>query len=435
MEPVIIAGGGWAGLAAAAELCRCGVPVTVLEAAAAPGGRARRVALDGLAVDSGQHLFLGAYRETLALLQRLGVPESRVFARTPLQLHIRSAQRAVKLSLARYPAPLHLVRGLQDISGLSLGEKLRAVRLGLSLARHRAAVHPDVNVDQWLRQRQQTASLIREIWEPFCLATLNTPAAEASTEVFLQVLHDAFLRSREDSDLLIPTANLSAIVPDPAAAYVAAHGGAVRLVTPVTGLVMAQDRVAAVDTARGRVSGARYIIALPFGPCRALLEPHAPFAELCARLARVTPMPICTVFMRYPRPIALEAPFVGIIDDPACWLFSRAHQGQPDIVAVVITGAGAHLDMQDAALVETVAAHLARYYPRWPASLGGAVVRDRQAAFACRTGVNAFRPGNRTPVPNCWLAGDFTATGYPATLEGAVASGVKAAREVLDSLR
>ena len=435
MKPVIIIGAGWAGLAAAADLSRHGIPVRLLEATGQIGGRARRVDHDGTPLDNGQHLFLGAFRETLALLQQVGVSEADVFERTPLQLCIRSSQRDIRVKLGNHPAPLHLVRGLQSLTGLSLGERLRAVGLGVSLAKHRFSIGEDMSVADWLGRHHQTPELIQGIWEPLCRATLNTPAHEASAEVFLRVLHDAFLRRREDSDLLVPRTDLSSILPDPAAAYIRGHGGSVEVDTQVTGLELDGNRVTGVCTAAGHIPADSIVVAVPSRICRRLLSPHPPFQPITDRLASLTSTPIYSIYLAFPRALALDAPFVGIINGTPYWIFDRTRQHQPNMIAVVISGHGPHSEMDDEALTRQVGERLARYYPHWPPADSRVVIRENDATFVCRTGINAMRPGNGTPVRGCWLAGDYTDTGYPATLEGAVKSGREAARRILEDLR
>lgn len=435
MKPVIIIGAGWAGLAAAVELCLHGVPVRLVEASAYIGGRARRITYAGRTLDNGQHLFLGAFRDTLALLGLIGVSESRVFERTSLQLCIRSTQRDIRVKLGNQPAPLHLVRGLQTLSGLSVGERLRAVGLGVSLAGHRFSIGADMSVADWLRRHHQTPELIQGIWEPLCRATLNTAAEEASAEVFLRVLHDAFLRRREDSDLLIPKTDLSRILPDPAAAFIRERNGDIEVDNPVSGFEIDRDGVTGVFTAGGVVAADRVVIAVPSSICRDLLAPHRPFEAITAKLATLTSTPIYSVYLEFPRPVALDAPFVGIINGTPYWIFDRTRQNQPDMIAVVISGHGPHTAMDDDALTRQIGVKLARFYPHWPSPGNSMVIRETKATFACRTGINASRPGNTTPVRGCWLAGDYTDTGYPATLEGAVKSGREAARRVIEDLR
>lgn len=435
MTPVTVVGAGWAGLAAAVELSRHRIPVTLLEAGPMPGGRARRVERGGKGLDNGQHLFLGAFRDTLALLDTIGVAEGDVFERTPLQMWIRSARRDIRLALPDAPAPLHLVRGLQGVKGLTLGEQLRAVRLGLSLARHRFTVERDISVAAWLESHHQTPALIDGIWNPFCLATLNTPASEASVELFLRVLHDAFLRSRKDSDLLVPRTDLNSILPDPAVVYVEARGGSVRCETPVSGLAIHDGAVTAVRTANGTHDATQIILAVPHREAAALLDTHPQLHDITAGLSRICATPITTVYLDYPSPVSLEVPFMGITDTGPYWVFDGTRRGQPRRISAVISGKGPHLQMDDEALAEHVAGLITGYYPRWPRPGGHTVIRNERAAFASRTGINALRPGCETPVRGLWLAGDYTATGYPSTLEGAVKSGITAARRVIQSSR
>lgn len=408
--------------------------MVLMEAAEQVGGRARRAYYGGRLLDNGQHLFLGAYRETLALLERIGVGESQVFRRRPLQMCIRSRQRDIHLKLSHYPAPLHLVRGLQSMSGLTMGERLRAVRLGLALAGHHFTLKEDVSVAHWLERHHQSPALIHNIWEPLCLATLNTPIRDASAQVFLRILHDAFLRHREDSDLLIPRTGLSALLPDPATDYIQRHGGTVRLGCPVNGLEIEDNTLTGVTTPYGSERAEHVIMAVPSRECRRLTQPHVQLQAISDGLARLTAAPIYTVYLEYPRPVQLEAPLVGIVNDTSHWVFDHNRIHQRGLISVVLSGPGPHTELDNDTLIRKVADELAYFYPRWPPHDNSVLIREDQATFACRTGISAVRPQTATPLRGCWLAGDYIDTGYPATLEGAVLSGVRSAHQLMQSL-
>ena len=427
----VVVGGGWAGIAAAVELARHGRPVTLIEAADRLGGRARRVDYRGHEVDNGQHLVIGAYHTLLELLAAIGVKEEQAFERRPLELRLRSLHGPeIRLRLPRLPAPLHLLAGLISASGLSAAEKRRALRFCLRL--QAPAPRTDRSVLSMLEDAAQPETLIRRLWEPLCLATLNAPAATASAEVFRRVLFDAFARRRADSDLLIARADLGRLFPEPAHDFILRQGGRIRLGQRVTALRLAGERIGGVELANGEsLAAAHVVLAVPPPACLRLIEPLPALSALAERLERMDSAPICTIYLQYPAQTSLPFPLVGLHGATAQWVCDLAVMGRPGLMSVVISGAGDHMETAKARLVERIGAELAAFFPDWPAPQDGFVLRERRATFLCSAGVNALRPAHEILYPNCHIAGDATATGYPATLEGAVRSGVACARRIL----
>lgn len=427
----VVVGGGWAGLAAAVELARHGEPVTLVEAADRLGGRARRVDYRGYQVDNGQHLVIGAYRALLGLLAAIGVPEERIFERRPLELWLRSPREPeVRLRLPRLPAPLHLFAGLARASGLSPRERWQALRFCLRLRAHPPA--EDCSVRSLLERAGQPATLVRRLWEPLCLATLNASADVASAEVFRRVLRDAFAYRRADSDLLIARTDLGRLLPEPARDFILARGGRICLGQRVTALEARGDRVTGVRLAGGAsLDAAHVVLAVPPEACLRLVRPLPALQALAARLERMQSAPICTVYLRYPPQTTLPFPLIGLHGGAAQWVCDLGAAGRPGLMSVVISGPGDHLETPRARLVDRVGAELAAHFPAWPAPVEGFVLRERRATFLSAVGVNAMRPSCETPYRNCHVAGDATDTGYPATLEGAVRSGLACARRIL----
>ncbi len=437
MSGVVVVGAGWAGLAAAVELSCHDIPVTVLEAAPQLGGRARRLVVAGRQLDNGQHLLVGAYHALLELLERLGRCEGRHWQRLPLSLELRApAGPALRLDPPSWPAPWHLAAALLRAPGLSLGQRLQVLRAARALLEYGAcaATVQDQPLQAFLEGRAQGPGAIRRLWEPLCLAMLNTPIHQASTVVFARVLHDLFTRHRGDSDLLIPKQDLGALFPLPAAAFVRRHGGRILTGRRVSSLEIRKGRVVAARTRKERFPLQGLVLALPPEATRRLLVPHPEAAGLAGMLARLQAAPICTVYLRYPQEITLGRPLLGLLDTTTQWLFDRGYDGHPGIMAAVISGPGPHMRWSRATLARTVGEELARFFPRWPAPQVLQVVRERRATFLCHAGVAALRPQGDGPWPNCRLAGDHLDTGYPATLEGAVRSGLAAARALMQFL-
>ncbi len=434
--PVIVVGGGWAGLSAAVRLTHRGVPVLLLESARQLGGRARSIRFGNTVADNGQHLMIGAYQSLLSLLQELDIDLDSVLRREPLSLSFfHKGRPSLQFHAPRLPAPLHLLAAILFARGLGIRDRLQALRFGRHLKKLRLAADEDISVQALLHSQGQTPAMIRRLWEPLCLATLNTPVAEASARIFLRVLRDTFLQMNRHCDLLFSRVELGNLLPVPAAAWLEARGALVRLGERVTGLVLGRNGQLAVSTGDRELAARQVILATPHVVSRRLMSHHRKLKPLCARLEQLGNEPIVTLYLQYPESVSLPQPMIGIEDGLSQWLFDRRICGQPGLIAVVISARGKHGELDNATLVKRIAAELAATFPAWPAPAEHLVVREKRATFSSRAGIDALRPGNRTSFDGLWLAGDYTDTGLPATLEGAVRSGVHCATSVLETLK
>lgn len=434
---VIIVGAGWAGMAAALELHHHGIPVMLLEAAPQVGGRARSVRIDGITFDNGQHLLIGAYHEFLRLLCDMGISEKAVLERRPLDLRVIDAKQNLSLHAPPLPAPLHLLWALLSARGLTAAEKYRAVRMSLHLTLRGYRLERDTTVAQLLHRHEQGPEIVRRFWEPLCLATLNTPLEQASAQLFLRVLQDSFTRRRGDSDLLIPRIPLGELFCEPARACLLRSGkNRVELRTRVNGLFQQGNRIGGVCIGAERLPAEHVILAVGPEAAARLLSPLSSTAPIARQLAGFGSQPITTVYLHYPHAPSLPSAMLGLGGALSQWVFDRRLCGQPGWYAVVISTGGEHEKWTKQKLAGRVEQELARLLDNWPAKAQRhVVIRERRATFACTRGIEALRPANATPLPGLWLAGDYTDTGYPATLEGAVRSGVECARLVIAANR
>lgn len=400
-----VVGGGWAGLAAAVELTAAGHQTTLFEAGRVAGGRARSVDIDGRRLDNGQHILLGAYRETLSLIRRIGADPDRLFDRRPLQIIDRSG---FHLALPHLPAPLHVAWGLFAAQGVSLSEKLRTAWWMEGIKARRFQLDADVTVSQWLDAAGQTGRLRRHLWEPLCLAALNTPAHLASAQRFAYVLRDSLGSPRRaDTDLLIPKVDFGQLLPEPALALLAAHGAEIRLGRRVEKLLPTPSGVA-ID---GEPFDAAIIATAPQHAAR--LWPDMS--------ARYDFEPIATVYLQFDRQTRLDFPLLNLDGRIGQWVVDRGE----GLFACVLSGHGDWERLDDAGLAAALQHEL---------QLDGQaswhkVIREKRATFSCRPGIP--RPGEITAFPQIVLAGDYTFADYPATLEGAVRSGLRAARQLI----
>jgi squalene-associated FAD-dependent desaturase len=435
-SPVAIVGAGWAGLATAIKLAQQGIPVSLFEAATTAGGRARDIQLKKIALDNGQHLMIGGYQHVLAILDTVGVDINTVFERRPLSLQLigKNAQTLHFQANPYFPAPLHLLAGLLGKTGMSLKHRFQIARLSIQLLQNPESIADQRNVQDWLGLHGQDEEITRWLWEPLCLAILNTPIKKASARTFLRVLKDSFLYKRKNSDLLFSTSTLSKLFVDPCLNFLNANDAKLHLGQRVTGLTVENNRVSGLNIGDKHLAFKHVILAVPPNHCHNLTASHPQLGDLNNKLSQFTFEPITTVYLQYPRDVQLPQPMIGLVDSYSQWIFDRRICNQPGLMSVVISSSGPHMKLDRQQLADLVIKEIAYKFPALPKPRSSFVVREKRATFQCSMNIDAIRPENHTPVQGLWLAADFTDTGYPATLEGAVKSGIECARQVAESL-
>ncbi|MBZ0095612.1 MAG: hydroxysqualene dehydroxylase HpnE [Sulfuricella sp.] len=423
---VAVIGAGYAGLAAAVELAAQGISATVFEAARELGGRARRVDYRSMALDNGQHILLGAYRETLRLMRMTGADPAELLLRLPLQLVIPGRFR---LQAAPLPAPLHLAFGLLAARGLTWGERLSAVRFMSEMQRRNFRLGDDIGAGKMLAMHGQTGNLRRYLWEPLCIAALNTPLDVASAQIFLNVLRDSLAGSRADSDMLLPLTNLTHLFPEHAAAFIESRGGEI-IHSQTVLAVKAEAAGFSLEMRAGSEKFDQVICAVPPQRLAALTSDLPELAEARTQVGRFGYQPIYSVFLQYPAATRLPRPMIGLYGGFTQWVFDRGRLNhETGLLCAVISAEGLHQALDHDELAQRVDDELRAALPDLPQPLWHKVIAEKRASFACSPGLE--RPGQATPLPNFYLAGDYTAGDYPATLESAVRSGIKAANLIL----
>ena len=417
-SPVAIIGGGWAGLACAVTLAEAEVPVTLFESARQLGGRARTLVWDDITVDNGQHLMVGAYRETLGLLERLGTLD--LIERHPLDLRVPGFH----LALPKWPAPLHLAGGLLKAKGLTWGEKFAAVTFMQALKRRGFKLEKDESAADFLKN--QPTALVDKLWGPICIAALNTPLETASAQVFCNVLRDSLMGSREDSDLVMNRADLGRLVPAAAVAFLRRAQADIRLSNRVEG-IRSKEQGLHLDGPEEKFD--TVVLATHPSQVAGLTENLDEMAEIRSTLARFSWQPILTLWLRFETSLAFPFPMVGLGPGQAPWAFER-NDLAPGVVGIVESAEGPHLHLPPEELLASYLKQLESVLGPLPRLLTWRSITEKRATYACTPCME--RPGNATPLPNLYLAGDYTAGPYPATLEGAVRSGVECARLILE---
>lgn len=420
-----VLGAGWAGLAAAVRARQAGHRVTVLEMSPGVGGRARSIAGPPDGLDNGQHILIGAYSRTLQLMQDIGVEPGDVLRRMPLNLRHADGRG---LSLPAGPAPIALLRGVAHCTGWSWGDRLGLMAHAMRWIAARFQCPPQWTVD---RLCQGMPRAVRSLLvDPLCIAALNTPAAEASGQVFLRVLHDALLGGHGSADLLLPRRPLDELLPAPATRWLVEHDVEVRTSARASHLTRAAGGWS--------VDGERFDGVLLCTSAREAARLAASVSPDWTALAEgLAHEPIVTVYLRRPD-AALPAPILALHSDaenPAQFVFDRHALGLPDgLLACVISGARPWVDAGLQATADAVQQQMLIAFPGLPWGGRPEVVRtvaEKRATFRCTPGLQ--RPPARI-APGLVAAGDHVQGPYPATLEGAVRSAESGLRLCLADL-
>jgi hydroxysqualene dehydroxylase len=424
-QDIGIIGGGWSGLSAAVELTHAGHAVTVYDAAKNLGGRARRVEVDGIILDNGQHLLIGAYSETLRLMEQVDPGSSRTgFLRLPLTLDYPDG---ISIRAPSLPAPLHLSSALMLARGISFPDKLAAIRFMQKLKR--MDFNPPASATVGEAIASQPEKIRRYLWEPLCVAALNTPVEMASFRIFAKVLKDALTGKSSNSDFLIPRHDLSSLFPQPAADWLCRHGSTVKTRCRISALT-SEGRRWKVFHAEGHAEHDRVIVATAAPHAIPLLE-NLPGCELVAnRLKTLQYQPILTVYADYPSPLTFGFPLLGWVDPVPLFVFDmQASHGMAGRIAVVASANGPHLEWDNARWLDEIHTRMEQAMGKLPLPKIIQRITEKRATFASVP--NAYRPPHATPCPGLFLAGDYADGLYPSTLEGAVRSGVECAKQLL----
>jgi squalene-associated FAD-dependent desaturase len=416
---VAVVGAGWAGLAAAIAATRRGHAVTAFEASRTLGGRARALPVplpDGgtALLDNGQHILVGAYTGTLRLMEQVGVRLDEVLLRMPLVLRHPDGSG---LALPDWPAPWDAAAGILGARGWGWRDKFALLRAARAWQAARFRCPPALTVADLCADL--TPRVRSELVEPLCISALNTPAERASGEVFLRVIGDAlFARGHGEwagSNLLIPRQDLGRVFPDRAQAWLAAHGAQLH-----TGARTASLRPRGAQWELDGELFDRVVLACaPTEAARLVADSGIAAPHWLAPAQALAFEAIATVYVsggpRLPLPMLALRSGPGA---PAQFVFDRSQLGGPTgVLAFVVSASPTDKETLEGAVLAQAAAL------GWPVQPLKTVV-DKRATFACT-------PGLRRPpapiAPGLWACGDYVEGPYPATLEGAVRSGIAAA--------
>lgn len=411
MKQLTIMGAGWAGLAAAVAATQAGWRVTLFEAAPLAGGRARSLQQNfaDKPLDNGQHVLIGAYRDTLALMRTVGLNPEALLQRLPLDLRFPDGQG---LSLPDWPLPFNLLTGVARANGWSLKDKASLIQASWHWQRTGFTCDDTWTVAQLCADVRLSPRVMQQLIEPLCLSALNTPLHQASATVFLRVLQDALLGGSGSSDLLVPRIDLGALLPDACLQWLSAQGADIRLGQRVTA-----DALEALTHASSPTQ-ATLLACPPWETARLSADLAPKWAYACAELQHTA---IATVYLRCTDAgfAGLPRPMMALYSDaqaPAQFVFDRgALTAQPGLLAAVVSACSAERDE----VTEQVYDQVCEQLELTNLEVVQTVV-EKRATLACTPLLNRPEP---FIAPGLWACGDYICGPYPSTLEGAVRSG------------
>ena len=411
MKQLTIVGAGWSGLAAAVAATQAGWHVQLFEASSTAGGRARSLqqSFADHPLDNGQHALIGAYHDTLALMRTVGLEPDRLLRRLPLDLSFADGQG---LKLPNWPIPLNLLVGISSARGWTWQDKTSLLRAAWLWQRHKFECHPALTLGQLCESSALSPRVMTQLIEPLCLSALNTPVDQASALVFLRVLNDALLGGSGSSDLLLPSVDLGALLPDACLQWLITQGAEVHLSKRISaGQVEALQQ----NTSHNNM----VLLACPAWEAARLAADIAPkWAYKCAALPHKA---IATVYMHCEDANfdGLSHPMVALhshTNAPAQFVFDKgALSNQHGLLAAVVSACCHERDE----LTELVHAQLSKQLGLTHLSIVQTVV-EKRATMAC---VPLLDRPEAFVVDGVWACGDYIAGPYPSTLEGAVRSG------------
>jgi hydroxysqualene dehydroxylase len=438
---VVVIGAGFAGLSAAVALADAGFRVAVLERRPKLGGRAYSFQdpEGGDWVDNGQHVLMGCYTQTLDFLKKIGTYGQLVFRdRIEMEMVAANGEHG-RLKSGWLPGPLHMVSALMGYSMLSMGERASVLMAGawiMALGKMGRKKLENTTVTAMLKQLRQSDRACERFWYPLAIATLNEEPDKASAALLAEVWKRAFFGRRRDSAFVYSKVGLSDLYCQAAEEFIEQHGGMVASHTAVETLEMDGDKTIGCVRLRDgkKLEAANFVAAVPAGALLSMLSSELQEDSFFARLAQLRPSPIICVHVWLDRDVT-DCPFVGFIGSTTQWLFNKraifAQRGgeQGGYLSFVISGARALVDKSNEELLDLVLEDLHRMIPasRDAKLVKALVLKEKQATIAPDCESQQLRPSAATPVNNLFLAGDWTQTGLPPTIESAVVSGRAAA--------
>ncbi len=421
MAKCIVIGGGLAGLSSAVFLTGDKHDVLLLEASPKLGGRAYSFLEKSTSdiIDNGQHILMGAYKNTFEFLEIIGTKHFPLYQNKLQVVYLDKSGKKFTLKAPHTFYPLNLIQAILNFKLISSKERLSILRLMSKL------LYPDYKllktrtVLQWLKENNQSEKAITKFWKLLVVSTLNTSTSEASAKIFVKVLKEIFLNGNKSSTIVLPQKGLSELFNNPAEKYLNENGTEISLSEKVIAIEVDDNKVIKIRTAEREITDFDFVIsAVPFHSLQKIL-PELPFIKLVNEVIETSP--IITLHLWLNKNI-FEEKFYGFIDSKIHWVYQNKNH-----ISVVISSAKEMIELESEEIFRICMDELKIYFPEMKNSdvLNYKLLKEKRATFKATPQSCAVRTQIKSPYKNFILAGDWTNTKLPATIEGAILSGKK----------
>lgn len=432
MSNTFIIGAGWAGLSCALNLHNK-VDFCLLEASSQAGGRARSAIINGQNLDIGQHILVGACHQTLSLLQQINPPTPQSFNRQGFSLNVYGGNQDenLQLSLAPFASKLELLFAVIKLKPLSIKEKLSFIFASWQLC-HKNFKVQDRNLYSVLINHHQSENIIDKIWQPLCLAILNTPIKQASSELFFQVLRQSLYAKKGDADLLFFNKSLAQSFVQPAISTIGKEN--ILLQHKVERIFIKNNKVSSVQVKNRKLHCDNLVLATTATECHRLLKEYRDNENISFLLQQIEHLrfnPITTIYLQYDNQSQLPQTLSCInYQNDSWWIIDKGYSAEKGLIAVILS-AGHQLPLENKAKLVQCIDHTLKKHFKLSTLKNFKVCQERKATLSAEVNINQYRPHFESGIENLYLAGDYTATSYPSTLEGAIVSGQLCAQAIL----
>lgn len=435
MPEVAIIGAGLAGLAAGVTLASKGYKVQLFESSQKAGGRTSAFPFNlssplnnsqkEFQLDNGQHIMMACYHETLSLLKEISALD-KISIQEKMEVKVIGPdKKSYFLKSGFLPYPINLFQALMGFDLLSFREKISALKFVHGLKSLDVDTLNGITVKDWLKKNGQTGSLFTGLWEILCVGTLNTSPDKASASIFAKILKIVFLGGKENSKIVVPAVNLSSLFVEPSINFIRSKGGELKFSTPLN-LMKSTETSSFELVSRDQSLGifSDLIFAVPHHALKKIagIEQHLPaIANTDLEYSSIT------TFHLFVKNNPLTDNFLALTGSPVQWVFNHG-----DYITTVTSSSSKWDKMSEEEILKIIFVELEKYLDIEPANIVDyKMVKEKRATFVCGGENLNYRLDCRTLNPSLFLAGDWTTTGLPATIEGAVLSGKTAAREII----
>lgn len=438
MTKCLIIGGGFAGLSAACFLAGKGIKVHLLEASPKLGGRAYSFThknqndaaypLEVDKVDNGQHILMGCYKNTIEFLKLIGAENKISFQKNLKVNFVDEGGEIHILDASNLFYPLNLLNGILKYPAIDFKERISILKLFLKLIFVNPQKYRNYSVADWLKEENQNERIIKSLWEILVIGTLNTTTVKASAEIFIKILKEIFFTGNKSSVIVLPAQDLSEMYCEDSKNFIERNRGNISLSERVTGTEIENGQIKKIITNKDVYSDFDFIIStVPFHSFQKII--NEPGAQNEPKI-KMEYSPILTVHL-WLNENPFKENFYGLIDSKVHWLFNHGRH-----ITLVTSAADEFINLDDNEIMKIIYSELGKYFPIFYKNFvhNFLILKEKRATFIPTVELTKLRYKLKFPYKNLIVAGDWTNTGLPSTIEGAVLSGRIAADSVFSNI-